>query len=83
MEQFVRPVQAFTHTQASSGIVLLIATAQALIWANSPWSGSYHDLLDHRIGFDLGFSSQSSFTRFFASNVGMAPTDYRRVAKRI
>ena len=35
------------------------------------------------IGFDLGFSSQSSFTRFFASNVGMAPTDYRRVAKRI
>jgi AraC-like DNA-binding protein len=35
------------------------------------------------IGFDLGFSSQSSFTRFFASNVGMAPTDYRRVARLI
>ena len=33
------------------------------------------------IGFDLGFSSQSAFTRFFASNVGMAPTDYRRAAK--
>jgi len=33
------------------------------------------------IGFDLGFSSQSGFTRFFASNVGMAPTEYRRVAK--
>ena len=32
------------------------------------------------IGFDLGFSSQSSFTRFFATNVGMAPSDYRRVA---
>ncbi len=30
------------------------------------------------IGFDLGFSSQSGFTRFFAANVGMAPTDYRR-----
>ena len=25
------------------------------------------------IGFDLGFSSQSGFTRFFAANVGMAP----------
>ena len=35
------------------------------------------------IGFDLGFSSQSSFTRFFASNVGMAPTDYCRVARLI
>lgn len=35
------------------------------------------------IGFDLGFSSQSSFTRFFATNVGMCPSDYRRVACRI
>jgi AraC-like DNA-binding protein len=33
------------------------------------------------IGFDLGFSSQSGFTHFFAANVGMAPTDYRRAAK--
>jgi AraC-like DNA-binding protein len=32
------------------------------------------------IGFDLGFSSQSGFTRFFASNVGVPPTDYRRAA---
>ena len=33
------------------------------------------------IGFDLGFSSQSGFAHFFAANVGMAPTDYRRAAK--
>jgi len=33
------------------------------------------------IGFNLGFSSQSAFTRFFASNVGMAPTDYRSAAQ--
>ena len=33
------------------------------------------------IGFDLGFSSQSAFTRFFAANVGLPPTDYRRAAK--
>jgi len=32
------------------------------------------------IGFDLGFSSQASFTRFFSSNVGIPPSDYRRVA---
>ncbi|MEM9765779.1 MAG: AraC family transcriptional regulator [Pseudomonadota bacterium] len=32
------------------------------------------------IGFDLGFSSQASFTRFFSSNVGIPPTEYRRVA---
>ena len=33
------------------------------------------------ICFGLGFNSQSSFTRFFAANVGMAPTDYRRRAQ--
>jgi AraC-like DNA-binding protein len=32
------------------------------------------------IGLDLGFASQASFTRFFVSNVGIAPTDYRRTA---
>ncbi|MGI9400052.1 MAG: helix-turn-helix transcriptional regulator [Rhizobiaceae bacterium] len=32
------------------------------------------------IGFDLGYSSQASFTRFFTSNVGIPPSDYRRVA---
>lgn len=32
------------------------------------------------IGHDLGFSSQASFTRFFASNVGIPPSEYRRVA---
>jgi AraC-like DNA-binding protein len=33
------------------------------------------------IGDDLGFSSLSVFTRFFAGHVGMPPTDYRRAAK--
>lgn len=32
------------------------------------------------ISFDLGFSSQASFTRFFTANVGIPPSDYRRVA---
>jgi AraC-like DNA-binding protein len=32
------------------------------------------------IADDLGFSSQASFTRFFASNVGLAPSVYKRVA---
>lgn len=44
------------------------------------------DLLSTRktvtdIAHDLGFSSQASFTRFFSSNVGIAPSEYRRVAQ--
>ena len=34
------------------------------------------------IAYDLGFSSQASFTRFFSSNVGISPSEYRRVAPR-
>ncbi len=32
------------------------------------------------IAFDLGFSSQASFSRFFLTNVGIAPSEYRRAA---
>lgn len=32
------------------------------------------------IGLDLGFSCQASFSRFFVTNVGIAPSDYRRAA---
>lgn len=38
------------------------------------------DLSVTDIGEELGFSSQASFTRFFSSNVGIAPSEYRRVA---
>lgn len=33
------------------------------------------------ISYELGFASQPSFTRFFTSNVGIPPSDYRRVAQ--
>ena len=38
-----KPVRNFLNIEAAGGILLLIATAFALIWANSPWSGSYDD----------------------------------------
>ena len=39
-----RPFRRFLDVEAAGGIILLIATAVALIWANSPWSDSYTDL---------------------------------------
>ncbi|MBA4180340.1 MAG: Na+/H+ antiporter NhaA [Anaerolinea sp.] len=50
---FVGPAQAFIQTEASGGIVLLIAAAAALAWANSPWDQSYHDLWDAHLSLDL------------------------------
>ena len=34
----------FLHQEASAGLLLVGAAAVAIIWANSPWSGSYFDL---------------------------------------
>ena len=39
-----KPVRTFLNIEAAGGLLLLVATAVALIWANSPWSGSYEDL---------------------------------------
>ena len=38
------PFQRFFSTAAAGGIVLLLATAVALAWANSPLASSYHQL---------------------------------------
>jgi NhaA family Na+:H+ antiporter len=39
----VRPFQAFFHREASSGIVLLVCTIAAMVWANSRYGESYFD----------------------------------------
>jgi NhaA family Na+:H+ antiporter len=40
----VQPLQRFLHTEASGGVVLIAASAVALVWANSPWSDTYEQL---------------------------------------
>ena len=44
-DRLIRPLGDFLHKEASAGILLVIAATAALIWANSPWSDSYFDLL--------------------------------------
>ncbi len=53
--KIVQPLQQFLHTEASGGIVLVLAAAVALIWANGPFAESYHAFVDHHITIDLGF----------------------------
>ena len=49
-----RPAARFFAIEAASGILLLAATVIALIWANSPWKGSYASFLDADIILDAG-----------------------------
>jgi len=37
----LKPLEQFLQIEAASGIVLFVAAAAALLWANSPWTASY------------------------------------------
>ncbi|WP_343898662.1 Na+/H+ antiporter NhaA [Ornithinimicrobium humiphilum] len=41
-------------TEAGGALLLLVATAVALVWANSPWSGSYEALWGTEAGIRVG-----------------------------
>jgi NhaA family Na+:H+ antiporter len=49
-----RPLERFLRIEAASGILLLVAAAVALAWANSPWARSYVNLWHTPIGVRLG-----------------------------
>ncbi len=51
---FVRPIMRFTQLEASSGSILLMAAAVALIWANAPFGETYKEFWDTHVHFEIG-----------------------------
>ncbi len=49
-----RPMVRFLGIEASGGILLMVATVVALVWANSPWSGSYYDFWHTEVNLSVG-----------------------------
>ncbi len=49
-----KPMARFLAQETASGVLLLIATAVALIWANSPWSETYHEFWATEVDFAIG-----------------------------
>ncbi|MDN3278313.1 Na+/H+ antiporter NhaA [Frankia sp. RB7] len=54
VERTLTALQQFLHVEAVSGVVLLTAAAAALLWANSPFAHSYHDVWNLPISLRLG-----------------------------
>ena len=48
-----RPIARFLHVEASGGVLLLVATAAALVWANSPWSASYESFWSTEVAVNI------------------------------
>jgi NhaA family Na+:H+ antiporter len=46
----VRRIADILRLETIGGMLLLAGAFVALVWANSPWSPSYHTMVDHRIG---------------------------------
>lgn len=53
-KRIYRALQEFIHLETSGGIVLVAATIIALVWANSPWAGTYFDLWHAQISLGFG-----------------------------
>ena len=49
-----QPIVRFLHVEAAGGILLVVATVAALVWANSPWQASYEALWSTRIRIEVG-----------------------------
>jgi len=52
--RFSRDARTSRTTENCAAGFLLLATAVAILWANSPWAESYWTLLDTHVGFSLG-----------------------------
>lgn len=53
-ERVFNALERFLHVEAVSGIVLLVAAAAALIWANSPAADSYEQVWHAPLSISLG-----------------------------
>ncbi|MBC7895103.1 MAG: Na+/H+ antiporter NhaA [Cytophagaceae bacterium] len=49
LRRLIAPFTEFARTGALGGVALLVTTAIALVWANSPWAASYHHLWEQTL----------------------------------
>ena len=54
IDRISAPWYRFTAQPVAGGMVLFGAAIVALVWANSPWSDSYHHLWETRVAVTLG-----------------------------
>jgi NhaA family Na+:H+ antiporter len=69
----LRPLQEFLSTSAAGGVVLLVAIAVALLWANSPFSGGYERFWATRFAVSLGSWGIDENLRWWVNDGLMAP----------
>src|SRR4051812_12684847 len=69
--RIIRPFQTFAANETSGGIVLLLCTAAALFWANSPWSASYTAFWHNNITISIDTKTLSHDLHFWVNDLLM------------
>jgi len=67
-ERAFSTLEKFLHIEAFSGVVLLLAAAAALIWANSPYADGYHHFWHTAVSFSIGSWSVSESLHFLIND---------------
>ena len=70
LAQLSSPLRTFIRTEAGSAGLLLAAAVIALVWANSAWSDSYHELWATTLSIEVG-NVELSTTLAHAINDGL------------
>lgn len=70
-ERAFASIERFLHIEAVSGIVLLLAAAVALIWANTPMAESYHHLWHTPFSIGVGDMVFSQSLHFWINDALM------------
>jgi NhaA family Na+:H+ antiporter len=81
-KKVLSPFQEFVRTESVSGILLIFATILALISANTPLQGYYHQLLEQSLSIHIsGFSLDKTFLHWV--NDGLMAVFFLLVALEI
>lgn len=70
--RILRPFQAFAENKMAGGVLLLVCTAAALLWANSPWASYYAALWHTNLSIGLAGRTLSHDLHFWVNDLLMA-----------
>lgn len=72
IERILGPFQRFLQAQATSGVLLLVVTAVAIVWANSAWAESYEYLWHLKLKVELAEFSLAESLHWWINDALMA-----------
>ncbi|MCL4209575.1 MAG: Na+/H+ antiporter NhaA [Phycisphaerales bacterium] len=72
IDVLMSPIHGFLRVEAAAGVLLLVCTMFAVVWANSPWSESYHHFWHTDVSVEFGDHALTLSLAHFVNDALMA-----------